>query len=60
MSWAQFGTNWTNRAPKIAPEMVARPPITTPVKSVMDRKTLKESGATKAMVMPLSAPATPV
>ena len=34
--------------------------MTIPVRSVMDRNTSKESGATKAMAMALSAPATPV
>ena len=32
MSWAQLGTNWMNSAPKIAPEIVASPPITMPVR----------------------------
>jgi hypothetical protein len=60
MSWAQFGTNWMNSAPKIAPEIVARPPMTMPVRRVIDRKTLNESGATNAMATAESAPATPV
>ena len=46
MSWAQFGTNWMNSAPKTAPEIDARPPMTLPISSVIDRNTLKESGAT--------------
>jgi hypothetical protein len=40
MSWAQFGMNWMNSAPNTAPEMVARPPITIPVRNVMDRNTV--------------------
>ena len=60
MSWAQFGTNWTNSAPYTAPEIVANPPITIPVSSVMDRRMLKESGATNAMASAESAPAMPV
>ena len=46
MSCAQLGTNWMNSAPKIAPEIVARPPMTMPVSSVIDRNTSNESGAT--------------
>ena len=46
MSWAQLGTNWMKRAPKMAPEIDARPPMTMPIRSVMDRNTLNESGAT--------------
>ena len=34
--------------------------MTIPIRRVMDRKTLKESGATKAMAIAESAPAIPV
>jgi len=60
ISWAQLGTNWMNSAPKIAPEMDASPPITIPTRNVIERKTSKLSGATKAIASALSAPATPV
>jgi hypothetical protein len=45
MSWAQFGTNWMNSAPKTRPEIDARPPMTMPIRRSPTRKTLKESGA---------------
>ena len=60
MSWAQFGTNWMKSAPHTAPEMEASPPMTMPTRNVIERKTLKASGATKAMAPAVSAPATPV
>ncbi len=60
MSWAQLGTNWMKSAPKTAPVIDASPPMTMPTRSVMERNTLKASGATKAMASALSAPATPV
>ena len=60
ISWAQFGTNWMNRAPKTAPEIDASPPMTMPTRKVIDRNTLKVSGATNAMATALRAPATPV
>ena len=55
-----LGTNWMKIAPKIAPGIDASPPITTPTRKVIDRNTVKLSGATKATTMPPSAPATPV
>ena len=47
-------------APKIAPEIDASPPMTMPTRNVIDRNTLKASGATNAMASAESAPATPV
>ena len=48
------------RAPKNAPEIEARPPITTPTSSVIDRKMVNESGATNWIAIAPSAPAMPV
>ena len=47
-------------APKIAPGIDASPPTTTPTKKVIDRKTVKLSGDTKATQIAPNAPATPV
>src|SRR5207244_11772939 len=58
ISWAQLGTNWTNSPPKMAPEIDASPPMTMPTRNVIDRNTLKASGATNAIASALSAPAT--
>ena len=52
--------NWTNRPPKIAPGIEARPPTTTPTRSVIERNTVKLSGATNWITIAPSAPATPV
>src|SRR5262245_6009863 len=60
MARAQVGTKRMKMAPKIAPEIVASPPMTMPVSRVTDRNASKESGATKAIARALSAPATPV
>ena len=44
----------------MAPLIDDRPPITTPMKSVNDRKMPNESGATNCTTMAPSAPAMPV
>ena len=48
-----------NRPPKMAPEMEANPPTTTPTRKVMERKSVKLSGATNCTTIAESAPATP-
>src|SRR5207249_10431787 len=60
ISWAQLGTNWMKNAPKTSPEIDASPPMTLPIRSVIERNTLNESGATKAMTESETAAATHV
>ena len=57
---ARLGTNCTKKAPQKAPVIDASPPTTMPTRSVIDRKIVKLSGATKATAIAPSAPATPV
>jgi len=60
ISSAMLGTNWMNSAPYSAPESEASPPTTIPTRKVIDRNTLKLSGATNCTAIAPSAPATPV
>src|SRR5262245_38068905 len=57
---ARFGTNWMKKAPKIAPDIDATPPMTAPTRSPSDRKIEKLSGETNCVTSAPSAPAIPV
>ena len=55
-----LGMNWMKIAPKIAPGIDARPPMTMPISRPIDRPTAKLSGATNWIAIAPSAPAMPV
>ena len=55
-----FGTNSTKKPPTIVPGIEPTPPTTRPTNSATASTKVKLSGATNAIAIAPSAPATPV